>query len=109
MAHDLAALHDHAVRVPHHLRVALVFQDLLLEERPQIPDAAAADRPVHAEEVVGGPSPLDVLRQAVLLPDQERLFPEAEVPDRAAIEGPVVHDLAEAFPVVHEEPSASWL
>ena len=37
----LLPLHEHAIAVPYDLRIPLVLQDLPLEERPQVDDAAA--------------------------------------------------------------------
>jgi hypothetical protein len=59
---------------------------------------------LHAEEIVRRGLLRDGLRQAVLLPDEQGLLPEAEVPDRTAVDGPVVHDGGETFPVVHRKP-----
>ena len=100
-AHDLSALQNHPVPVAHDLRLPLVFQHLLVEDRKEIHDPSAQARPIHAEEVVRRRLLPDGRREAVLLPDQQGLFPEAEIADRTAVHRPVVHGAAEAFSVVH--------
>ena len=63
---------------------------------------------IHAKKfssVVIRASKINMLRQALFVPDHNGLFPKAKIGDWGAVPGLVVHRSLEAFSIVHDKCS----
>src|SRR5581483_522461 len=101
-AEELALLLRDAIAIAHDLRLAPIFQRLVIERRAEL-DIDRDDVPlrIHSEEGVQ----VGLAGQAVPLPDDDGLFPETEIHDRAAVARQIVHRRVKTFTGVHSRQS----